>query len=132
VNYFMNRFRRLGFIEYNGEIQVHNSLLAWQGDFTKRQETIRGDFPRCREGNADAPRCAIVNIHDFSSALESFYQTAPHALDILGLASELRGESQRRIPCSAHISARYRCTCWSRSCSRSVCRLRRPMRFLFG
>jgi CRP/FNR family transcriptional regulator, cyclic AMP receptor protein len=27
VNFFMNRFRRLGFIEYNGEIQVHNSLL---------------------------------------------------------------------------------------------------------
>jgi CRP/FNR family cyclic AMP-dependent transcriptional regulator len=27
VNLFMNRFRRLGFIEYNGEIQVHNSLL---------------------------------------------------------------------------------------------------------
>ena len=27
VNFFMNRFRRLGFIDYNGEIQVHNSLL---------------------------------------------------------------------------------------------------------
>ena len=28
VNFFMNRFRRLGFIEYNGEIRVHNSLLS--------------------------------------------------------------------------------------------------------
>ena len=27
VSFFMNRFRKLGFIEYNGEIQVHNSLL---------------------------------------------------------------------------------------------------------
>jgi CRP/FNR family transcriptional regulator, cyclic AMP receptor protein len=27
VNFFLNRFRRLGFIDYNGEIQVHNSLL---------------------------------------------------------------------------------------------------------
>lgn len=27
VNCFMNRFRKLGFIEYNGEIRVHNSLL---------------------------------------------------------------------------------------------------------
>jgi len=27
VNLFMNRFRKLGFIEYNGGIQVHNSLL---------------------------------------------------------------------------------------------------------
>jgi CRP-like cAMP-binding protein len=27
VNFFMNKFRRLGFIKYNGELQVHNSLL---------------------------------------------------------------------------------------------------------
>jgi hypothetical protein len=25
VSFFMNRFRKLGFIEYNGEIRVHNS-----------------------------------------------------------------------------------------------------------
>jgi CRP/FNR family transcriptional regulator, cyclic AMP receptor protein len=27
VSFFMNRFRKLGFIEYNGEIRVHSSLL---------------------------------------------------------------------------------------------------------
>ena len=27
VSFFMNRFRKLGFIEYNGEMQVHSSLL---------------------------------------------------------------------------------------------------------
>jgi CRP/FNR family cyclic AMP-dependent transcriptional regulator len=27
VSYFMNKFRKLGFISYNGEIEVHNSLL---------------------------------------------------------------------------------------------------------
>jgi CRP-like cAMP-binding protein len=27
VNFFMNRFRKLGFIEYNGGIRVHKSLL---------------------------------------------------------------------------------------------------------
>lgn len=27
VNFFMNRFRKLGFIEYNGKIRVHSSLL---------------------------------------------------------------------------------------------------------
>jgi CRP/FNR family cyclic AMP-dependent transcriptional regulator len=27
VNFFMNKFRKLGFIEYNGEIHVNNSLL---------------------------------------------------------------------------------------------------------
>jgi CRP/FNR family transcriptional regulator, cyclic AMP receptor protein len=27
VSFFMNKFRKLGFIDYNGEIEVHNSLL---------------------------------------------------------------------------------------------------------
>ena len=27
VSVFMNKFRKLGFIEYNGDIQIHNSLL---------------------------------------------------------------------------------------------------------
>jgi CRP/FNR family transcriptional regulator, cyclic AMP receptor protein len=27
VNFFMNRFRKLGFIEYNGSLRVHSSLL---------------------------------------------------------------------------------------------------------
>jgi CRP-like cAMP-binding protein len=28
VNFFMNRFRKLGFIEYNGKLLVHRSLLS--------------------------------------------------------------------------------------------------------
>jgi len=28
VNFFMNKFRKLGFIDYNGGLQVHNSLLT--------------------------------------------------------------------------------------------------------
>ena len=28
VSFFMNKFRKLGFIEYNGELKVHNSLLS--------------------------------------------------------------------------------------------------------
>jgi CRP/FNR family transcriptional regulator, cyclic AMP receptor protein len=27
VSFFMNKFRKLGFIDYNGGIQVHSSLL---------------------------------------------------------------------------------------------------------
>ena len=27
VSHFMNKFRQLGFIEYNGTLKVHNSLL---------------------------------------------------------------------------------------------------------
>jgi CRP-like cAMP-binding protein len=28
INFFMNRFRKLGFIEYNGTLKVHSSLLG--------------------------------------------------------------------------------------------------------
>jgi CRP-like cAMP-binding protein len=28
VNMFMNKFRKLGFIEYNGEIKINKSLLT--------------------------------------------------------------------------------------------------------
>ena len=28
INFFMNKFRRLGFIEYNGALKIHNSLLT--------------------------------------------------------------------------------------------------------
>ena len=28
VNYFMNKFRKLGFIEYNGELKVNGSLMS--------------------------------------------------------------------------------------------------------
>jgi CRP/FNR family transcriptional regulator, cyclic AMP receptor protein len=28
VNFFMNKFRKLGFIEYNGSLKVNNSLLS--------------------------------------------------------------------------------------------------------
>ncbi len=28
INFFMNKFRKLGFIEYNGELKSNNSLLT--------------------------------------------------------------------------------------------------------
>jgi CRP/FNR family transcriptional regulator, cyclic AMP receptor protein len=28
VSFFMNKFRKLGFIEYNGTLKVHSSLLS--------------------------------------------------------------------------------------------------------
>ena len=36
VNYFMNKFRKLGYIDYNGSIVVHNSLL----DVARRETTF--------------------------------------------------------------------------------------------
>jgi len=28
VSFFMNKFGKLGFVEYNGELKAHNSLLS--------------------------------------------------------------------------------------------------------
>jgi CRP/FNR family transcriptional regulator, cyclic AMP receptor protein len=41
VNFFMNRFRKLGFIRYNGELEVHSSLL----------NVVLHDSPHEREGS---------------------------------------------------------------------------------
>jgi CRP-like cAMP-binding protein len=40
VSFFMNKFRKLGFIEYNGRLEVHNSLL----------NVILHDAPEIRRG----------------------------------------------------------------------------------
>jgi len=39
VNFFMNKFRKLGFIDYNGKIDVHQSLL----------NSVLNDKPEIRE-----------------------------------------------------------------------------------
>jgi CRP/FNR family cyclic AMP-dependent transcriptional regulator len=41
VNMFMNKFRELGFISYNGSLEVHNSLL----------NVILHDKPQLRRGD---------------------------------------------------------------------------------
>jgi CRP/FNR family transcriptional regulator, cyclic AMP receptor protein len=28
VNFFMNKFKKLGFIDYNGDITIHSSLVS--------------------------------------------------------------------------------------------------------
>jgi hypothetical protein len=45
VSFFMNKFRKLGFIEYNGKIEVHNSLL----------NVILFDKPEINTGDASHP-----------------------------------------------------------------------------
>jgi CRP-like cAMP-binding protein len=40
VSLFMNKFRKLGFIEYNGHLEVHNSLLSMV--LHETPEIIRG------------------------------------------------------------------------------------------
>jgi CRP/FNR family transcriptional regulator, cyclic AMP receptor protein len=48
VSFFMNRFRKLGFIEYNGRIRVHKSLL---------NGILHDQLP---EQNAEKPRIADI------------------------------------------------------------------------
>jgi CRP/FNR family transcriptional regulator, cyclic AMP receptor protein len=43
VNLFMNKFRQLGFVEYNGVMKVHNSLL----------NVILHDKPQIREADSE-------------------------------------------------------------------------------
>ena len=47
VSFFMNKFRKLGFIEYNGKLEVHNSLLNVvlhdQPEIKTRDEEIRAE-----------------------------------------------------------------------------------------
>jgi CRP/FNR family transcriptional regulator, cyclic AMP receptor protein len=43
VSTFMNKFRQLGFINYNGELEVHNSLL----------NVILHDAPQIRRGDTE-------------------------------------------------------------------------------
>jgi hypothetical protein len=52
VSFFMNRFRKLGFIDYNGRIRVHRSLLnvVLHDQFTERnpERPPRSATPRIR------------------------------------------------------------------------------------
>ena len=41
VSFFMNKFRRLGFIEYNGGLRIHSSLL----------NVVLHDTPAIRRGD---------------------------------------------------------------------------------
>jgi CRP/FNR family cyclic AMP-dependent transcriptional regulator len=46
VSFFMNKFRKLGLISYNGKIEVHNSLL----------DAVLREKPQLqRDGEADTP-----------------------------------------------------------------------------
>jgi CRP-like cAMP-binding protein len=48
VNFFMNRFRKLGLIEYNGRIRVQKSLInvILHDHFTEQEPSVDGGVPR--------------------------------------------------------------------------------------
>ena len=45
VSFFMNKFRKLDLIEYNGKVEVHNSLLT----------VVLNDKPEVRTRDASTP-----------------------------------------------------------------------------
>jgi CRP/FNR family transcriptional regulator, cyclic AMP receptor protein len=51
VSMFMNKFRKLGFIEYNGSLEVHNSLL----------NVVLHDNPHLRK-RAEKEKMNLVNL----------------------------------------------------------------------
>jgi hypothetical protein len=58
VSFFMNRFRKLGFIEYNGRIKVHKSLLdvVLHEEFSERHAERAPASPTARSRPRSARR----------------------------------------------------------------------------
>ena len=57
VSYFMNRFRELGFIEYNGRIRVHKSLLnVILHDQSPGQNSVSAPLVESGPGQSEAAR----------------------------------------------------------------------------
>jgi CRP/FNR family transcriptional regulator, cyclic AMP receptor protein len=52
VSFFMNKFRKLGFVEYNGTLEVHNSLL----------NVILYDKPEVRTRKASTPPVSFIRM----------------------------------------------------------------------
>ena len=56
VSFFMNRFRKLGFVEYDGRIRVHRSLLnVILHDHLPDDNAKNRPFPASRESSSKAP-----------------------------------------------------------------------------
>jgi CRP/FNR family transcriptional regulator, cyclic AMP receptor protein len=54
VSFFMNKFRKLGFIEYNGNLEVHNSLL----------NVVLYDQPAIKPRDVSTPPLSVVHSDD--------------------------------------------------------------------
>jgi hypothetical protein len=65
VSFFMNRFRKLGFIEYNGRIQVHKSLLnVILHDDLSKQNARRPTLQKSLTGSRKSRAVAIASSHE--------------------------------------------------------------------
>jgi CRP-like cAMP-binding protein len=65
VSFFMNRFRKLGYIEYNGRIRVHKSLLnVVLQDHLPGQNASRPELPITLPGEAKVAKRAKRDASD--------------------------------------------------------------------
>jgi integrase/recombinase XerD len=59
VSFFMNRFRKLGFLEYNGRIRVHKSLLnVILHDHMADHNAVKPHIPHLPRSRSEPARCA--------------------------------------------------------------------------
>ena len=58
VNFFMNKFRKLGFIEYNGKIKVNKSLLTVVSELSDR--STKKPKPDYKKRIASSSPCSLA------------------------------------------------------------------------
>ena len=92
VSSFMNKFRKLGFIEYNGDLKVHNSLL----------NVILHDAP------APPARTGGCVIQFFSSALYKTAQSLPPPLVNILPSASFTGVRWLRVGCAPALKEGWR------------------------
>jgi hypothetical protein len=64
VSYFMNKFRKLGLIDYNGHIEVHDSLL----------NTVLHDKPQLKLDENGPSRVGLKNLWDRANLNSARYR----------------------------------------------------------
>ena len=77
VSFFMNKFRRLGLIDYNGQIEVHRSLL----------NVVLHEKPEISKSNGKASRAAVASKRRSELRSDSRRRPRTSRCDRLRLAS---------------------------------------------
>jgi hypothetical protein len=88
VSFFMNRFRKLGFIKYNGELEVHSSLLKkWRREWLAFQET---NLIRC--GSGVVGHLSILPVIDVCPQTLHTTQGISNGLPLFGGSAVIHGK----------------------------------------
>ena len=85
VSFFMNKFRKLGFITYNGQIEVHNSLL----------NAVLYDKPERLEKTSEAARPGTLRAVSLPIGQSAPRGSPPSSLRHVGIMASERGHLSR-------------------------------------